>query len=76
MNRVAFTIILNGVHHIQHNNYYKLLAENLDTWVIVEGVSLNTGSTSWCNSLPITLHKNFLSNDDTTEFLNTLESIY
>ena len=72
--RVAFTIILNGKHHLLHNNYYQFLLDNFDMWVVVEGVALNTGSTSWCKSLDTSFHTNGLSNDGTTEFLNNLNS--
>jgi len=72
--RIGFTIILNGLHHLKHNDYYKTLCDNLDYWVLVEGVSLPTGSTSWCKELPDDMHKNFLSNDGTTEFLDSIKS--
>jgi len=72
--RIGFTIILNGLHHLKHNDYYKTLSKNLDYWVIVEGVALPTGSTSWCKELPADMHKNFLSNDGTTEFLDSIKS--
>jgi hypothetical protein len=68
--RVAFTIILNGLHHLKHNNFYQNMVENFDKWIIVEGVSLPNGSTNWCKNLPNNFHKNFLSNDGTTEFLD------
>jgi len=70
MKRVAFTIILNGIKHLQHNNYYDFVSKNFDLWVIVEGVSLPGGSTSWCNTLDNSFHNNYLSNDGTTEFLD------
>jgi hypothetical protein len=74
MKRIAFTIILNGLRHLKHNDYYKTISNNFDLWVLVEGVSLNTGSTSWCKELPDSQHNNNLSNDGTTEFLNELAS--
>ena len=70
--RVAFTILLNGLHHLTHNNYYQSLLDIFDLWIIVEGVALNTGSTSWCKPLDSKFHNNGLSNDGTTEFLNTI----
>lgn len=70
MKRVAFTIVLNGIKHFEHNNFYDTMCENFDTWVIVEGVANNGGSTSWCQNVDQTFHKNFLSVDGTTEFLN------
>ena len=72
--RIGFTIILNGIHHLKHNDYYNTLIKNLDHWIIVEGVALPTGSTSWCKELPADMHKNFLSNDGTTEFLDKLKT--
>lgn len=68
--RVAFSIILNGLHHLAHNDYYNQMCQMFDHWVIVEGVANNGGSTSWCNNLNSKFHNNFLSNDGTTEFLN------
>jgi len=71
--RIAFTIILNGKKHLLHNNYYETLLDAFDKWVIVEGVAEPGGSTSWCKALPDKFHKNWLSNDGTTEFLNELQ---
>lgn len=67
--RVAFTIVLNGLHHLKHNDFYNKMAKMFDHWVIVEGVSLPNGSTSWCKHLDDKFHKNWLSVDGTTEFL-------
>jgi hypothetical protein len=74
--RVAYTIILNGLRHLTHNDYYKTMIENFDLWVIVEGVAGNTGSTSWCKNLPETIHNNFISNDGTSEYLDKLQAAY
>lgn len=74
--RIAFTIILNGYKHLVHKDYYKTVLSNFDYWVVVEGVALNNGTTSWCNKLPDTFHNNYLSNDGTTDFLNELKSEY
>jgi len=70
MKRVAFTIILNGLRHLQHNDYYNRLSSYVDLWVLVEGLSLPGGSTSWCKNINEDFHNNFLSNDGTTEFLD------
>lgn len=70
MKRVAFTILLNGFNHLKHNNYYDVIAGVFNEWVIVEGVSLPRGSTSWCREIDRKFHKNFLSKDGTTEFLD------
>lgn len=72
--RVAFTIILNGLHHLQHKDYYQTILNTFDKWIVVEGVALPGGSTSWCKHLPPDFHRNFLSNDGTTEFLDQLET--
>lgn len=70
--RIALTIILNGLHHLNHNNYYKTIIDSIDHWVIVEGASDSTGSTSWCNKMPIGYHNNGYSIDGTTKFLKEL----
>ena len=51
MQRIAFTIIYNGDHHLKHNNYSSFIPQNFDHWVIIEGASLPTGSTSWCKNI-------------------------
>jgi len=68
--RIAFTIVLNGINHLTHNNFYQNMIDKFDHWVIVEGVAKPNGSTNWCKELPNTFHSNYLSNDGTTEFLN------
>ena len=73
MKRVAFTIILNGINHLKHKDYYKTMSTNFDYWVIVEGVSNPGGSTAWCNALDTSFHNNFISNDGTSQFLDNLE---
>ena len=70
MKRVAFTIILNGINHLKHKDFYQKMAQNFDLWVIVEGVAGNGGSTSWCRNVDQSFHSNFLSIDGTTEFLD------
>lgn len=74
--RIAFTIILNGLHHLQHNDYYKFLLTNFDYWVVVEGAVKNTGSTSWCNEIASEFHNNGKSVDGTNEFLQQLKTKY
>jgi hypothetical protein len=71
--RVAFTIVLNGLHHLQHNRFALEMVHMFDYWVIVEGVAKNTGSTSWCAELQKTDFPNGLSTDGTTQFLTNLE---
>jgi hypothetical protein len=74
--RVAFTILLNGKHHLLHNNYCEFIPKIFDLWIIAEGVAKNTGSTSWCKKLPNNLHDNYLSNDGTTEIIDNLSKKY
>lgn len=71
--RSAFTIILNGKQHLEHNDFWKKMVRMFDYWIIVEGVSLPTGSTSWCKELPDSMHKNYLSIDGTTELLDSIQ---
>lgn len=47
--RIAITIILNGSHHLDHNDYGNKLPKMVDYWIIVEGAALPHGSTFWCN---------------------------
>ena len=69
MKRIAFTIILNGLHHLKHNDYYLFLINNFDYWIIVDGASNNNGSTTWCNNMLDKYHNNGASNDGTIEFI-------
>jgi hypothetical protein len=72
--RIAFTIVLDGLRHLIHNDYWKTMSDNFDYWVIVEGVAKPNGSTSWCKELSPSVYKNYLSVDGTTDFLNKLAS--
>lgn len=74
--RVGFSIILNGLHHLQHNDYAEYLANNLDLWIIAEGASLNQGSTQWCKEMPDKYHKFGISNDGTWEYVVKLSDSY
>jgi len=67
--RCLISIVLNGLHHYQHNDWFEKIVEHFDTIVIVEGAAKSTGSTSWCRNMPDEYHKNYLSIDGTTEFL-------
>lgn len=67
--RVAFSIILNALHHLQHNNYFDSIVNNFDLWVFVDGLALPGGSTSWCKKVDDRWHKNFHSRDGTIEFI-------
>lgn len=70
--RIAFTIIFNGKHHLEHNDYYKTMLDNFDHWVVVEGASKSIGSTSWCKTIGEKYHKNGSSNDGTIELLEKI----
>lgn len=70
--RIAFTIILNGLHHLKHNDYYKTMLDNFDYWVVVEGASKSVGSTLWCKQMKDKYHNNGSSVDGTIEFLEDL----
>lgn len=75
--RIGFTIILNGLHHLKHNNYaIDLLENHLDYWVVVEGASNNKGSTNWCKPMLNKYHSNGFSVDGTTEYLDMLNNKY
>jgi len=74
MKRFAFTIILNGLHHLKHNDYYKFMLDNFDYWVVAEGASNSLGSTSWCKRMPDNYHDNGHSVDETVEFLQKLSN--
>jgi hypothetical protein len=74
--KIAFTIILNGKIHLLHNNYYKTILEYFDYWVVVEGASKNTGSTSWCKPISCQHQNNGHSVDGTVEFLYELKGQY
>ncbi len=71
MKRVAFTIILNGLHHLKHNDYAEYLAKHLDLWIIVEGASKNQGSTAWCKEINERWHNGGHSVDGTVDYLRT-----
>ena len=70
--RIIFTIIFNGLHHLQHNNQSEFILNNCDKWVVVEGASKSNGSTSWCKNIPDSLHSDGASVDGTREFLEEL----
>lgn len=76
MSRVAFTIVLNGEHHLKHNDYFEKAIGWFDYWVFAEGASNNTGSTSWCNSFPDEYCNDGRSTDGTIDYLKYLKSKY
>jgi len=75
--RLGLTIVFNGLHHLQHNDWAKRMALFFDKWVIVEGLALNSGSTAWCRDLRNSnWHNEGLSKDGTTGFLYWLDKDY
>lgn len=66
--RCAFTIVYEGLHHLQHKDFAQRMANMFDHWIVVEGYSLPYGSTSWCNKLNVPAR----SQDGTVEFMNQL----
>lgn len=51
--RTCFTIVYNGLHHLQHKGFAQFMADNFDLWVVVDGYARNVGSTSWCKRLTV-----------------------
>jgi hypothetical protein len=74
--RAAITIILNGLHHLKHDNYARRLAQAVDYWVLVEGAAQSNGSTSWCKVMPPEYHLNGSSVDGTLEYILDLSNEY
>ena len=70
--RVAFTIVLNGERHLQHNDFAGQVLSMVDHWSIVEGASLSGGSTSWCWEMPPQYHQDGRSIDGTIKYLKDL----
>lgn len=63
--RVAFTIIYEGRHHLEHKGFAENMVKMFDHWIVVEGYSLPYGSTRWCNKLAVPPQ----SQDGTVEFM-------
>tara|TARA_B110000483_G_C18088261_1_gene500902 strand:- start:35 stop:814 length:780 start_codon:yes stop_codon:yes gene_type:complete len=70
MNKVAFTIVLNGMPFIK--DQYEIIPKIFDHWYIIEGVSKNINCTRWCNPIAREYHENNLSVDGTRQFLDTI----
>jgi len=70
--RVAFTIVLNGLHHLKHQSFAERMINVFDYWVIVEGASGNAGSTQWCRGPLPQYNDNGRSVDGTAQFLWSL----
>lgn len=63
--RIAFTIIYEGMEHLQHLDFAEKMASMFDHWVVVEGHALPNGSTGWCNQLSVSA----TSQDGTVKFM-------
>lgn len=50
--RFAFTIVLNGLHHLREGGQADRIIENVDHWFVVEGPAGSNGSTGWCKQIP------------------------
>jgi len=72
--RIAFTIILNGIHHLKHNDYGNVMPKMFDYWIIVEGAASNKGSTRWCKNILDEYHKDGKSIDGTIDYIKDLEN--
>jgi len=70
--RCAFTIILNGLHHLVANDQAEFIANNFDWWYIAEGASLSQGSTKWCKPMLDKYHNCGRSTDGTWQYLKQL----
>jgi len=68
LNRVAVTIIYNGLHHLKHKGYVDFMLENFDYWAVVEGHSRNGGSTWFCKNIKTPTN----STDGTVEYMKEL----
>lgn len=72
--RIAFTIVLNGLHHLKHNDYAEKLVNMVDYWIIVDGAAGNQGSSEWCKKMLCRYHKDGGSVDDTIGYLYELHT--
>jgi hypothetical protein len=71
MKKIAFTLVLNGMPFIRQQA--EIIPKVFDHWYIIEGYALPVKDTAWCRNINITKFTNDgLSNDGTTEFLDTL----
>lgn len=67
--RIAFSIVYNALHHLNHNDQANKIISMFDHWIIIEGAAGNKGSTSWCNDY----HRPAISTDGTREFIVSLQ---
>lgn len=66
--RVAFTIIYEGRHHLEHKGFAENMLKMFDHWIVVEGYALPYGSTRWCKRLNVPA----VSTDGTGHYLQKL----
>lgn len=67
------TITLNGMPFIRHHlPQFERLSFDWE-WHVVEGVASPTGCTGWCRPMPFSFHKNFLSIDGTSQYLDSIQ---
>ena len=72
--RAAFTIVLNGIKHLE--NWGAQNASMFDLWVIVEGAVDPVECTSWCKPIPEQYVCDGGSVDGTREYLDDLPESY
>ncbi len=71
MKRIAFTIVLNGMPFIKQQA--EIIPDIFDHWYIIEGYALPINDTAWCRNIDVSkFTNNGLSNDGTSEFIDTL----
>lgn len=53
MQRIGYTILYNGLHHLTHGDFCNRMLSMFDYWIVVEGLAGASGSTRWCRNLPL-----------------------
>lgn len=75
--RVAFSIVLNGLHHFTHNNYLEKMVNMFDYVVVSEGAVMgNIGTAGWTGRVDNKFHRNGRSIDGTYGYLTQMEDKY
>jgi len=71
MKKIAFTIVLNGMPFIKKQA--EVIPQVFDEWHIIEGATLPTFDTAWCQNIDQKFYSDKkLSVDGTTEFLDSI----
>jgi hypothetical protein len=71
MKKIAFTIVLNGMPFIKKQA--EIIPQAFDEWHIIEGATLPTSDTAWCQNIDQRFYSDKkLSIDGTTEFLDSI----